>query len=150
MEKQPTQFPDRAALVAHVKALSPGVSDDAVSETRGGRAAAEALLAAIDPTAYGHSRNYLDGAVTRLSPYIRHAIVSLNELRNQALEMGDVKAIEKFIQELGWRDFGNAFIRKIPIGYGTILSPIKPVLWPRIMPTHCRKILRRVKPTARQ
>ncbi|MDA8624469.1 DNA photolyase, partial [Alphaproteobacteria bacterium] len=91
MEKQPTQFPDRAALVAHVKALSPGVSDDAVSETRGGRSAAEALLAAIDPTAYGHNRNYLDGAATRLSPYIRHAIVSLNELRNQALEIGDGK-----------------------------------------------------------
>ena len=105
MEKQPTHFPDRAALVTHVKTLSPLVADESVSATRGGRAAAETLLAAIDPMAYGHSHNYLDGAVTRLSPYIRHAIVSLNEVRNQALEMGDGKAIEKFIQELGWRDF---------------------------------------------
>jgi deoxyribodipyrimidine photo-lyase len=125
MEKQPTQFPDRAALVAHVKALSPGVTDDAVSETRGGRAAAEALLAAIDPTAYGHNRNYLDGAVTRLSPYIRHAIVSLNELRNQALEMGDVKAIEKFIQELGWRDFWQRIYTQNPDWLWHDIEPYK-------------------------
>ena len=48
----------------------------------GGRRAAEARLAAIDPARYGASRNHLDGAVTRLSPYIRHGVLSLAEARD--------------------------------------------------------------------
>ncbi len=114
-QKQPTAFDDRAALIAHVKTLSPLCDDNHVaSDIKGGRAAAEKLLSQIDPIAYGHSRNYLDGAVTRLSPYIRHAIVSLNEVRNLTLESGDGKAIEKFIQELGWRDFWQRIYTQNP------------------------------------
>jgi deoxyribodipyrimidine photo-lyase len=48
---------------------------------RGGRRAAEARLAQIDPARYGASRNHLDGAVTRLSPYIRHGVLTLAEVR---------------------------------------------------------------------
>jgi deoxyribodipyrimidine photo-lyase len=114
MDFEPKDFADRDALIAHVKSLSPDCSDAAVSTVRGGRAAAEALLDGIDPVAYGRSRNFLDGAVTRLSPYIRHGIVSLNEVRNRALEMGDGKAIEKFIQELGWRDFWQRIYAQNP------------------------------------
>jgi deoxyribodipyrimidine photo-lyase len=48
---------------------------------RGGRRAAEERLAAIDPARYGASRNHLDGAVTRLSPWIRHGVLTLAEVR---------------------------------------------------------------------
>ncbi|GIR51163.1 MAG: hypothetical protein CM15mP60_2240 [Alphaproteobacteria bacterium] len=72
----------------------------------GGRKAAEAVLAKVDPRAYAASRNHLDGAVTRLSPYIRHGVLSLDEVRNAALaSVGDPKQAEKFIQELAWRDY---------------------------------------------
>ena len=72
----------------------------------GGRAAAEAALAAIDPIAYAASRNHLDGAVTRLSPYLRHGVLSLDEVRNHALAtVADPRQAEKFIQELAWRDY---------------------------------------------
>ena len=47
----------------------------------GGRRAAEARLALMDPAGYGASRNHLDGAVTRLSPYIRHGVLTLAEVR---------------------------------------------------------------------
>ncbi len=47
----------------------------------GGRRAAEARLALMDPARYGTSRNHLDGAVTRLSPYIRHGVLTLAEVR---------------------------------------------------------------------
>ena len=114
MDALEKSFPDRAALIAHVKSLSPGYDDELVSDMEGGRAAAEAALAQIDPIAYGHSRNYLDGAVTRLSPYIRHGILSLNEVRNHALQMGEGKAVEKFIQELGWRDFWQRIYAQNP------------------------------------
>jgi len=83
--------------------------DAAADETvslKGGRRAAERALAAIDPVAYAASRNHLDGAVTRLSPYLRHGILSLDEVRNHALaSVADPRQAEKFIQELAWRDY---------------------------------------------
>jgi deoxyribodipyrimidine photo-lyase len=48
---------------------------------RGGRRAAEARLSRIDPARYGASRNHVEGAVTRLSPYIRHGVLTLAEVR---------------------------------------------------------------------
>ena len=48
---------------------------------QGGRAEAERRLAAVDPSRYGATRNYLDGAVSRLSPYIRHGVLTLSEVR---------------------------------------------------------------------
>jgi deoxyribodipyrimidine photo-lyase len=121
MQQEPKQFVDRQALIAHVKNLSPSLADETAVDTEyapssiiGGRKAAEVALAKIDPIAYVHNRNFLDGAVTRLSPYIRHGILSLNEVRNHALDRGDVKAIEKFIQELGWRDFWQRIYTQNP------------------------------------
>jgi deoxyribodipyrimidine photo-lyase len=48
---------------------------------QGGRRAADQRLARIDPARYGATRNHLDGAVTRLSPYIRHGVLTLAEVR---------------------------------------------------------------------
>ena len=48
---------------------------------QGGRGEAERRLAAIDPSRYGATRNHLDGAVSRLSPYIRHGVLTLAEVR---------------------------------------------------------------------
>lgn len=90
---------DHVARLADLPTTSP-------APIMGGRIAAEAALAAIDPSAYAASRNFLDGAVTRLSPYIRQGVLSLNEVRNHALAVEpDQKKVEKFIQELAWRDY---------------------------------------------
>lgn len=71
----------------------------------GGRAAAVERLAAVDPTAYARTRNDVDGAVSRLSPWIRHGVLSLAEVRDTALRRAGHGEAEKFISELGWRDY---------------------------------------------
>lgn len=77
-----------------------------LSPIPGGRHAAEQVLLQIQPVRYGSSRNYLDGAVTRLSPYIRHGIVPLLEvLRHAGEQAGGLTRIFKFVQELAWRDY---------------------------------------------
>ena len=43
-------------------------------------AAARARIAAVRPAAYARTRNALDGAVSGLSPYITHGIVSLADV----------------------------------------------------------------------
>ena len=60
----------------------------------------------IDPVKYGSTRNYIDGAVTYLSPYISRGVISTKFVLKKVLEKGYNKEhIEKLIQELTWRDY---------------------------------------------
>lgn len=73
---------------------------------QGGRQPALERLAEMDPVAYSRTRNHVGGAVTGLSPWIRHGVVSLAEVRDRALAR--VRAPEeaaKLVSELGWRDY---------------------------------------------
>lgn len=63
-------------------------------------------IASIRPKEYGKSRNFVDGAVTYLSPYISRGVISTQQIYNDVLAKGFAPAsIEKFIQELAWRDY---------------------------------------------
>lgn len=60
----------------------------------------------IDPVQYGKTRNYLDGAVTRLSPYISRGVISTRQVAKAILKKGYAPhTIESFLQELAWRDY---------------------------------------------
>lgn len=60
----------------------------------------------LDPVAYARSRNFIDGAVTRLSPYISRGVISTQYVMRRTLERGYKPAqIQKFLQELAWRDY---------------------------------------------
>ena len=60
----------------------------------------------IDPIKYGKSRNFIDGSVTYLSPYISRGVISTKQVFESVLKRGfDPNSIEKFIQELAWRDY---------------------------------------------
>ncbi len=60
----------------------------------------------IDPIKYGSTRNYINGSVTYLSPYISRGIISTKFILSEILKRGYKPAqIEKFIQELAWRDY---------------------------------------------
>lgn len=63
-------------------------------------------IEAIDPVAYGRTRNYESGAVTRLSPYISRGIISTRMVYASVLRRGyQLYQVEKFVQELCWRDY---------------------------------------------
>lgn len=105
MRELQKKFDNRESLIAYVKQIAPWAEGEA-SPIYGGRHIAEAKLAEIDPINYARTRNYGDGKVTKLSPYIHHGILSLNEVRNHALKQcSDPQQITTFIQELAWRDF---------------------------------------------
>lgn len=60
----------------------------------------------VDPVKYGSSRNYVNGAVTHLSPYISRGVISTKQVFDMVLAAGyEPQKIEKFIQELAWRDY---------------------------------------------
>ena len=63
-------------------------------------------IEAIDPINYGRTRNFQNGAVTRLSPYISRGVISTKQVMENVLARGySLSSIEKFIQELAWRDY---------------------------------------------
>lgn len=66
----------------------------------------ESRVRAIDPLTYGPTRNYKDGAVTRLSPYISRGVISTKKVFEyiKTLDLQWYQA-EKLIQELAWRDY---------------------------------------------
>lgn len=64
------------------------------------------LVDAIDPIQYGQTRNYIDGAVTRLSPYISRGLISTRQIARAVLNKGyRFDQIESFLKELAWRDY---------------------------------------------
>ncbi|MCV2351255.1 FAD-binding domain-containing protein [Paucibacter sp. Y2R2-4] len=71
----------------------------------GNLAAAQARIEAVRPAAYAGSRNFLNGAVSGLSPYITHGLVSLPQVLAGVLARGDLDLQHKWVFELGWRAY---------------------------------------------
>ena len=113
-------FDSRDDLIAYCREQFPDAVDvdDSVIDTelepraRGGRAAAEEALADIEPVAYGRTRNRFDGAVTRLSAYLRHGVLGLAEVRDHVLATAGKSAGHKLINELAWRDYFQRCLRE--------------------------------------
>jgi deoxyribodipyrimidine photo-lyase len=121
---------DRPALVAGLAALFPEavrqqtVEAVARMEVRGGRRAGLARLAGIDPVAYATSRNHVGGAVTRLSPWIRHGVLSIAEVRDHALErVRTPEDATKLVSELGWRDYWQQVYATLGPAIGRDIEP---------------------------
>ncbi len=101
-------FATRDEMITYLKEQFPEAitHDYHASETLGGRKAAEQALAKIDPLTYARTRNNLNGAVTRLSAYLRHGVLSLADVRDFALRKSRrVQDAEKLVTELAWRDY---------------------------------------------
>jgi deoxyribodipyrimidine photo-lyase len=68
-------------------------------------AAAQARIAAFRPGAYARTRNAIDGAVSGLSPYITHGLVSLTDVLTGVAARHELDVQHKFVYELGWRAY---------------------------------------------
>jgi deoxyribodipyrimidine photo-lyase len=116
-------FVDRADLIRYVQEHFPDASSpEYVSTLRGGHRAAVERLTNAQLARYGETRNYLDGTVTRLSPYIRHGVLSLAEVRDHALK---IQAPEEFIKQLSWREYFQRVYQQIGDGIWEDIEPYK-------------------------
>jgi len=63
-------------------------------------------VAKIDPATYARTRNFINGGVSYLSPYISRGVISLPLVAKAAIENTLFnQSAEKFIQELAWREY---------------------------------------------
>jgi deoxyribodipyrimidine photo-lyase len=112
-------FSSRDELVAYLREQFPQAAegDDHISNTIGGRKAAQRAMQKVNPASYAKTRNLLTGDVTRLSPYIRYGVLSLREIRDYVLDkVENPDHATKLINELGWRDYWQRLYTKLGNG----------------------------------
>ncbi len=65
-----------------------------------------AKLDGIDPIAYAQTRNYTNGAVNYLSPYVSRGVISTKQILQHVLDKGyNFNQTEPFAKQLAWRDY---------------------------------------------
>ncbi len=86
---------------------------------------AEHRVKLINPRAYASTRNFLNGAVTRLSPYLTHGFISLADIAPAIEAKYSAEECEKLLMEFGWREFFQHVWRHLGDG---VLSDVRPGL----------------------
>lgn len=60
----------------------------------------------IDPVRYGRSRNFIDGSITELSPYISRGVLDTRMIVEHLVSKKySYSSCEKFLQQLFWREY---------------------------------------------
>lgn len=63
-------------------------------------------IALVDPIKYATTRNFTNGWVSYLSPYISRGVISLRQICYEVIKKGySISQSEKFFQELAWREY---------------------------------------------
>jgi deoxyribodipyrimidine photo-lyase len=92
-------------------------------------------LTIFKPASYANSRNFLNGHVSYLSPYINLGVLSLTEVKNISLSKTSLARSMKWIQELSWRDYFTSVYQVKGEGiFESIKNPQDPVV-SDLMPT---------------
>lgn len=129
---------DRMERLHYVKRVFPQAEGDNLANGwAGGRSKALSKLNNVDAVAYGRNRNFLNGSVTHLSPYLRHGCLTLNETF-AAIKSKFGLSAENILMQLAWRDYwrqvwysrGNAIYSemeppKVALGYAPLTEAVK-------------------------
>lgn len=63
-------------------------------------------ISRIDPIQYAKTRNFINGAITYLSPYISRGVITVKQVQDSVLSKNiPPGSIENFLQELAWREY---------------------------------------------
>jgi deoxyribodipyrimidine photo-lyase len=123
---------DRSERTAYLAEALEGLYDDAPEPATmvGGRAAALERLRTFDPNGYAKTRNHaVRRGVSVLSPYLRHGVLSLAEVRDYVLTRYDTsRDTVKFVNELVWRAFWQLLYAEMG---DRIYQDIEPAKFPR-------------------
>jgi len=63
-------------------------------------------ITSFDVKKYSYTRNYIDGNISLLSPYISRGVISTKQIYDSLKQRHtNFSEIEKYVQELAWRDY---------------------------------------------
>lgn len=116
------------------QAIGTGLGD----EWRGGRQEALRRINTIDAAIYTRNRNFLNGAVTKLSPYFRHGCITLKEASdNVQSRFGETSL--KLVQEFAWRDYWRSVWYELGNGIFSDIEDPKVTLGDKLLPDFIRQ-----------
>ncbi|MDW8217906.1 MAG: hypothetical protein RML57_09970 [Acidobacteriota bacterium] len=130
----------RADMQAYLAAALAGCyeGEPTISPIEGGRTAAERQLNRFDARRYGSRNHVTRGHVSRLSPYIRHGVLTLREVRDTVFaRFGRAgESIYKFVFELAWHQFWQEVYAELGDGIYTDIEDYKfsPPVWRETLP----------------
>lgn len=128
---------DRIERLHYVKRLFPNAKGgDLTGAWPGGRLNALSRLNSVDAVTYARNRNFLNGAVTHLSPYLRHGCLTLSETFSAIKNKFGADA-EALLTEIAKKDYwrqvwfaeGNRIYSemeppKVAIGYAPLTDEV--------------------------
>ena len=130
---------ERAERLQYIRRMFPQAVGSYLSdEWRGGRHEALKRLNSMDAESYNRNRNFLNGSVTKLSPFFRHGCLTLKEAADNAQSrFGPLS--EKFVFELAWRDYWRHVWYKMGNDIFSDIEDPKVVLGNKLMPDFIRQ-----------
>ena len=130
---------DRAERLQYIRRMFPqAVGAFLGDEWRGGRQEALRRLNTIDIEAYGRNHNFLNGSVSKLSPYFRYGCLSLKEASDKVRTRFGAQA-KPFIEELAWRDYWRHVWYELGNGIFSDIEDPKVALGDKLMPDFIRQ-----------
>jgi deoxyribodipyrimidine photo-lyase len=129
---------DRQERLQYIRRMFPQAKGrNLTADWAGGRVYALDKLADVDAVTYAKNRNFINGSVSKLSPYIRHGCITVKEIAASVTERFGEQA-EKYIEELTYYEFwrenwyrhGNRIFSdmeapKVPLGDNPIPAFVK-------------------------
>jgi deoxyribodipyrimidine photo-lyase len=89
----------------------------------------------IDPFRYEKGRNYIGGAVSRLSPYLTHGVITTPQAIFAVLEQYSPEEAESLLKELLWKEwFVQVHWHKKDLIFGNMEEPKTQDTWRDILP----------------
>lgn len=130
---------ERSERLQYIRRMFPqAIGSQLGDEWPGGRQEAQKRIHTIDVEAYGRNRNFLNGSVSRLSPYFRHGCITLKEASDHVRERQGAQA-EKFVQELAWRDYWRRVWYQLGDGIFSDIEDPKVMLGDKLLPDFIRQ-----------
>ena len=130
---------DRVERLQYIKRMFPLATGSFLGDAwRGGRQEALRRLNTTDIEAYSRNRNFLNGAVSKLSPYLRHGCLTLSETSNNVQERYGAQS-QKFVEELAWRDYWRRVWYELGDDIFSDIEDPKVALGDRLLPDFIRQ-----------
>ena len=130
---------ERAERLQYIRRMFPqAIGAQLADDWRGGRQEAQKRINTFDAEAYSRNRNFLNGTVSRLSPYFRHGCLTLKEASDNVRARHGVHA-QKFVQELAWRDYWRRVWYQLGNGIFSDIEDPKVALGDKLMPDFIRQ-----------
>jgi deoxyribodipyrimidine photo-lyase len=132
---------DRAERLQYIKRMFPQASGPSLGDQwRGGRSEAIKRINSLDLGAYKRNRDFLNGAVSKMSPYFRHGCLTLKEAADNLRGKHGLQA-EKYIAELARRDYWRRVWYKEGNGILNNLEDAKVAISDKPLPDYVRQMI---------